>query len=274
MKKRWVLEEKIFQPLGKEKQKFLHLIRPAMIGVDNLVDKKRYSHKYFLRIIKLIKDTWNRRKFKTQNKYEKQFVFAICILRNLFDKGFYQAKQVYEDILKEYDSDYFWANSRNKILDSKTIKKFNTNIGSSVSSIFLYFQMPKKDSKKFKYFFKNIKNISKRIVQKYGFYMKLADNLTSLYKDIFEGFITIPKENIHKISGLIIKNDEVIGIDKKNLKIDKKHILKLKKEIELIYKEANRLLEKNRQKLGLNKQKVELFKEWARTWLEDVKLKV
>ncbi len=266
MKQRWILEEKIFQPLGKENQKFLHLIRSAMIGVDNLVDEKGYSCKYFLRIIKLTKDTWNKKKFKTQNKYEKQCVSAIRILRDLFDNGFYQAKQVYEDFLKGYGSEYKWALNRNKILNSKTIKELNTNIGSEVVTIFLYFQMPKVKNKDFR--------ASGAIVQKYGLAIKEADNLTSLYEDIFEGFITIPKENISKISCLTIKNNKIIDIDKKNLKIDKKYILSLIKENKLIYQKANQLLDKNRQKLNLTKPKAELFKKWAHTWLEDSKIKL
>lgn len=265
MKKRWYLEEKIFQPFGKKEKKFLHLVRSGQIGIDNLVDEKGYSHKYILRIIRLAKRSWNKKISKTQNKYEKQFISAIRILRHLFDSGFYQAKWIYEYLLKEYDSEHFWAANRNKVLDSKTLKELNTNIGSGVSSIFLYFQMPKINSSSFK----NIKNISNPIVQKYGFIIKEADNLASLYDDIFEGFITIPREDINKVSGLIIKNDKVISINRKGLKIDRKYVLKSIKEIKSVYKDANKLLDKNRQKVGLTKQQARLLKKWSYTWLED-----
>lgn len=266
MKQRWILEEKIFQPLGKEEQKFLHLIRSAVIGVDNLVDEEGYSHKYLLRITKLVKDTWNKKKFKSQNKYENQFISAINILRKLFDNEFYQAKQIYKDFSRGYDSEYKWASNRNKILNSKTIQELNINIGAEVVTIFLYFQIPKSKYKDLK--------ISKRLVQKYGLAIKSADNLASLYKDILEGFITIPKENINKVSGLTIKNDKLIAVNKKNLKIDKKYIRKLTKETKSIYQKASQLLDKNRQRLGLTKQQAELFKKWAYTWLEDTKIKI
>lgn len=242
------------------------MIRSAEIGVDNLVDEKGYSHKYLLRILKLTKDVWNKREFRIQNKYERQFVSAIKILRKLFDDGFsHQTKQVYEDLLRGYNSEYKWAFNRKRILSSTIIKKFNTNIGAEVVAIFLYLLQPRTS--------KNLK-ISEKIVQKYGFAIKSADNLNSLYDDIFEGFITIPKEDIHEVSGLVIKNNKLIDIDKKGLKISKRYILKSTKEVERTYQKANRLLDKNRQKLGLTKTQTNLFKKWADTWLEDARVEI
>jgi len=260
MKERWILENKILQPLGNKGLKFLYLIRSAMIGIDNLVDNNGCTAEYFLRIKKLIETAWEKGRFRARNDYEAKLVSAIRILREFYNEGYLQTYNIFRDLLRGYEAEFEWASHRNRILRSEKIKKLNTDIGSEVVTIFINSQISKPTAPK----------ILREIVQKYGLAIKMADNLSSFYTDILEGFVTIPRENIDNVNGLIIKKDKLVGLDEKKMEINKKFVFEQQKETMKVYQEANQTLDKNRKRFGLTKRQVQLFKKWAFSWFRDM----
>jgi hypothetical protein len=261
MKERWLLEDRMLQPLGNKGVKFLYLVRSAMIGIDNLVDNNGCKAEYFLKIKELINATWHKRTFRARNDYEVKLVSAIKILCEFYDNDYLQSYNIFKDLLRGYEAEFEWASLRNRILKSEKIKKLNADIGSEVVTIFINFQIPNPRAPR----------VLREIIQKYGLAIKMADNLASLYTDILEGFITIPKEDINNVNGLIIKNDKLTGLDEKKLKIKKKYIFEKQKLAMESYEAANQALDKNRERLGLTKRQVQLFKKWAFSWFKDTK---
>jgi len=173
-------------------------------------------------------------------------------------------RRAYEDVLSFWKMEERNFQRKGRVLDRATLDEINSGIGAFVASQFLYLL----DSPR-------VFNEFAQLAQTYGLAVKLADNLCDFREDISRGFVNIPQEDIHQVSGISIEDGRVIQVEPEKLALSGEYVDEEHQRIEGMFASADRLMLFARARRpiwakGLD-ERLCLFGQFCHSWLDQAR---
>lgn len=173
-------------------------------------------------------------------------------------------KHTFGDVLRFWDVEERNFQRRWKVLDKATLDEITAGIGAFVASQFLYILD-----------FSRVYNEFTQLASIYGLAVKLADNLCDFRDDIPKGFVNVPQEDLHHVSGILVEDNKVIEIEPERLALSTEYIKKEYERIKQVFTSADRLMLIARARRPIWGRKADerlyLFGQFCHSWLNQAK---
>jgi hypothetical protein len=254
--------------LDEDRAIALDLINHGLTAVDDELDSSDSPLPRLYHYEELFTRAYSGIPLETETKTEETIVELGQRLSEL-DSIDQTAKQslgmiTYHQVLAFWQAEKRNLDRRWGLLSQNSLDHLATDIGSTVALQFLYILDPSLNSTKFEI-----------IGGVYGLAVKLADNLCDFKADIHQGFINIPEESIHHVSGITIINNRVTQVNPEDLLLSRVYLEQEYSRVEENFDKATELLANEMlarphwdchtaKKLGL-------FVKFCESWLEQSK---
>jgi len=251
--------------LEKEKGQILDLVNHGLAIVDDELDSKADPLDRLMYFQTILKQGYSGTSVSASTPAEQAVVELGHILNEL-SQGYNRnlAKHTCEEVLNFLEIEKRNVQRRWRILDKATLDNITADMGCSIASQFLYIL----DYPRVLYEFAPL-------ARTYGFAVKLADNLSDFREDIKNGFINIPKEEIHHVNGISAADSKVMQINPEKLALSTQYLQNEYKRIEQTFTSADNLMLLARARRPMWKSKTDkklyIFKEFCHSWLDQAR---
>lgn len=247
----------------------LELVNCGLTMVDDIVDRMDKPLEYLGRMKSILQRSFSGEEVDLLTNEEETIADLGNTLNRLASQSFWHinsraiGKNVYGAVQKYWEIEEKYIERKGRILGREELDDFNIGVGGCVAYQFLFTLDPGMDP-----FFRRL------LVRGYGRAVKLADNLCDFREDISNGFVNIPREDLHYLQGIEIDGDELVGVDLSGLSLSREYIDKEYERIDGLFGASSRSLYKawlhcpfwEKGKRGLP-----LFGELASTWLDQLR---
>jgi len=226
--------------------------------IDDFLDKENRKEGDLEKLAKILKEGYEGKKLNRRDKLLNCVSKLGNILYRLEQKRYFYAKDIFLETLNFFKADQKNLNRGGEIFSQKKLDKLNMAIGGSIGRQLMYFVFPIVP-----------KNIIQNIADKYGYAVKIADNLSDLEYDLKRGLINISKESIKKYDLKFIKNrygSFLINHSESLLEYKRNEFIRIKSVFANASKELNKLIKK----YGEEKEKLNAFRDLFHSWLKQV----
>lgn len=233
--------------LDEDRKIAFSLINHSLAIIDDNIDT--HANKEQLdRAMEILKISFNNQEVNLNLDWENDISQLGKILSKLHEADFVYAEDILDEVINYWNIEKRNLDRKDKILSSRDLEELNLEIGKSVGIQFLCLLCPELN-----------KEIISQIATKYGFSIKLADNLSDLREDLEKGYINISEKNIKKYN---IKLENVL---EENLQ---HYIAEEFKRIKQGYKKGDKKVEEILKQYPSSKKGLLIFKEIAHSWLK------
>ncbi|MFA5792397.1 MAG: squalene/phytoene synthase family protein [Candidatus Gracilibacteria bacterium] len=261
---------KIQALLEGKRRRALDLVNHGIAMVDDVLDSKTDPLSHLKRIQEIFRQSFFGATIETSEPDEQAVVDLGHTLNELTHSAFPNftdnaiGRHTYLEVLNYWDAEQRNLRRRWQVLDRETLDGITSDIGSLVASQMLFILDPPRDPYEFI-----------PLAKMYGLAVKLADNLSDFRDDIQKGFVNIPKEDIHHVTGIYVEDDRLTRVDPDNLALGLEYRGREYQRAQRVFEVADNLLLKAR----LNRpiwdrrldERLHLFGEFCHTWLDQAK---
>lgn len=257
------INQKLLQLLNKEKGKIFTLYNFVTIGIDRLVDNGVYDKESLSRYEKLLENTWYEKDQDIRDDFEKSGIELIKVLKISYENGFYPSKNIYRNLLDEISKAHKELKRRWKVLSRKELDNLRLEVSQPYAAGLFYLLLPQPEVKPIEL-----------LSHDYTLAAKITDDLTDIDDDVPLGFINVPREDIDKLHGIVVMEDEVKNVNENKLNLDDTYVEWEIKKAETLYEEADDVLNGIALKSdSRSKEIVRLIVEFMHSWFNESKKK-
>ena len=203
--------------LDDKNRRILRLVNHGLTMVDDIIDNSDEPLTYLAQMQELLGRTYSGQTLTSESPVEEAITGLGTELHGMaqsfWTRG--KARVLYSLVLDYWKTEVTNFQRRERILPRAGLDPITKDIGSIIAMQFMMILDPPTDP----FEFINLCNA-------YGMAVKLADNLCDYREDINAGFVNVPKEDIHHVTGLRIEGDRILEVENSRLSLSRAYIEK------------------------------------------------